>query len=129
MRWLALALGMLVACGEDEPRECDLENTPTCESQLIVNYPDSRTDFSLRVIDDLGMDIQFSCPAREGVPNEVGGYSWICGEGRATVFTNGAFGDNVRIQSGVDTPQDYTPDYSRSADFCGNGCTSGIIGI
>ena len=125
--WMAVAPAVWVGCsGSDEAHECE-GGTATCESALIVNLPDPRTQFTLTLSDTQGMDIVVDCPAQDTGIDGDGTYTWVCGSGRATIETYKPFGETVTVQLGASPPRDFQPEYQRGGDFCGNVCTSGSI--
>lgn len=127
-RWMA-AVALCTACGGDrEPRECDA-GTPTCDSSLIISFPDDRTRFLLEVTDDLGMDLTIDCPDEDTGLATQGGYTWTCGAGRVTIDAHVLFGATVEVGIGATPPKAYTPDYQRGGDFCGNSCNIGTIDL
>ena len=127
-RW-SMILALLVGCsGDGGPHECE-NGVATCDSSLIVNLPDPRTDFMLAVSDTQGMDLVIDCPAMDtGVASE-GAYTWFCGQGRATINTWKPFGETVTVRLGSSPARDFTPSYSRGGDRCGNTCNTGIIDL
>lgn len=123
MRWW-MALAAVGACSGDEPHDCDA-GTPTCESTLTVALPDPRTQFRLRVSDELGMAVDMDCPAEEAGVFE--GYTAVCGGGRLTITSNLTLGSDVEVQIDEGLTEVYHPTYSKGGDFCGNECDQGTI--
>ncbi len=123
-------MGFLVACsGDDVVRECESEATSTCDSTLKVQFPDDRTEFRLTLNDTEGMALTFDCPTEKGDATVFENYSWVCGQGEATISTHRFFGQDVIVQVGSSVPNEYTPQYQRGGDFCGNPCTNGVVDI
>lgn len=125
MRTALLAL-TLAACGGDEPHECDA-GTPTCDSSLVVLLPDPRTDFTITVSDDNGLDLVITCPDPDTGADVFGDYTVICGEGRVTIETFRSFSTNVVVRLEETFDRTFTPDYQKGGDYCGNVCTTGTI--
>jgi hypothetical protein len=125
-RWFLFAAVAAGCSGDDEVRACET-GPATCDSSLIVNLPDPRTEFTLTLTDTEGMDILVDCPAQDTGLAGDGTYSWVCGQGRATINTWKPFGDTVTVRLGASPERDFQPDYQRGGDFCGNVCTQGSI--
>ena len=123
------ALGIAVGCsdGGDADGGGECEQTPTCDSALVIALEDARTDFGLTVSDAVGMDIVVQCPIDEEGTEQFGDYSVICGAGRLTISTFLYFGDEVEVQLNAAEPKIWTPDYQKGIDYCGNTCTTGTI--
>jgi hypothetical protein len=117
---------LVVACNGGEPHDCD-KGTPTCESQLLVSLPDSRTQFTLHVHDELGMQIDMDCPAADGLPAQFDAYSAECLAGQLRITTYLPFGDQVVVQLEEGLEKTYSPTYQRGGDYCGNECDQGNI--
>lgn len=115
-----------LSCSGGEPHPCD-DGTPTCDSSLLVLLPDPRTEFTLAVSDELGLDITVDCPLADATDNQLGDYTVYCGAGRLQIDTFRHFGDAVDVQLEEAQTRDFSPDYSKGGDFCGNACTSGTI--
>ncbi|MEQ1504535.1 MAG: hypothetical protein ABMB14_20015 [Myxococcota bacterium] len=120
------AVGSIPGCPADEPHECD-NGTPTCESSLVVLFPDPRVDFTVHVSDPLGLDLSVDCPLAEGASDVVGDYTLACGAGRLTITTFRAFGETVDVAVEEVPARTFTPDYQFGGDFCGNACTTGSV--
>ena len=125
MRWWVVTV-LALACSGNEPHDCD-KGTPTCESRLLVSLPDARTDFTLHVSDELGMQVDMSCPATDGLPAQFEAYTAECGAGQLTITTYLPFGDQVVVQLEEGLEETYTPTYQRGGDYCGNECDLGNI--
>lgn len=127
MRWLAL-LVVVSSCSGKEPHPCD-EGTPTCDSSLIVLLPDPRTEFTLTLKDDAGLDIVVDCPLpEENADGVFGDYTVICGGGRLTLQTFHYFSDVISVQLEEAEPRDLPSEtYQRGGDFCGNACSTGTV--
>lgn len=120
-----LALAMLGAgCEEDMPHDCDA-GTPTCDSSLLVLLPDARTNFQVRIRDDVGFDATIVCPSTDidNILDQEPDYQFFCGGGRITLSTYLHFEDHlfVTLEQGQD--QEFNPAPQYGADFCGNICT------
>jgi hypothetical protein len=118
-------VGFPVACDEGEPHECETAGTPTCESSLLVLLPDERTQFTMRIRDEVDFDATFTCPGtdNDNILDDEPDYQYFCGAGRVTLTTNLFFERRffVQLESGVE--QQFTdPETQFGADFCGNEC-------
>lgn len=122
--WWLVALG---ACSGDETHPCDA-GTPTCESSMVIELPDPRTQFELTVTDELGLDLALTCPNSESI-YEQDGVTIVCGGGTVILYQLGPFGDAVTIQLEEAEEHTYTPDWQLGADYCGNACTLGTIAL
>lgn len=123
--WM-LAVGLIGCSGPDEPHACD-DGTPTCDSSMVVALADPRTEFTLRVKDERGLDIEVECPIPAGESEQLGDYSVICGSGRLTISTFLYFGDSIEVQLEEAAPRTFEPVWQKGADFCGNSCTTGTV--
>ena len=122
-RWWLL-LGLVACGGDDETHDCDA-GTPTCTSTLVVRLPDAREAFTVTVVFGDGT-LVVTCPSETG-DLVVDPYTATCGQGQFTVTTDTAFPDTFSVQLEEKPPENYTPDYTNGADFCGNPCTSGTV--
>ncbi len=120
--WWLVALG---ACSGDEAHPCDA-GTPTCESSMVLELPDPRTQFNLRVSDELGLDLEISCPNPDSIYEEEG-VTIVCGGGSVMLYQWAPFGEEVTVQLEEAQPHTYTPRWQLGADYCGNACTLGTI--
>jgi hypothetical protein len=123
--WM-LAVGIVGCSGPDEPHACD-DGVPTCDSSLVISLPDPRTDFRIRVSDELGLDLDISCPIPEGGTEQFGDYSVICGSGRLAIDTFDRFGDVLEVQLEEGAVRTIEPTYQKGGDYCGNPCTTGTV--
>jgi hypothetical protein len=126
--WL-VGLAVLGSCGTEEgTHPCDA-GTPTCESRLVVQFPDDRPEFHLTLTDAFGMDIDIRCPTKTTEPVSFGAYQAQCGGGRITVTTNQTLSDTITVKVEQAAPVDYQVEYARGVDFCGNECDVGTLNL
>lgn len=125
MRWWVVAATVL-GCGDDGTHACDA-GTPTCDSSLVVAFPDGRTEFHLTVSDEYGMNVDIRCPTDQTAPVTFGDYEAQCGSGRLTITTFHTLGEVVTVKVEETAPEEFTVDYNKGIDFCGNECDIGTL--
>jgi hypothetical protein len=126
MRWY-LSLMLVASCSGDEKHPCD-DGPPTCDSSLVVllEEGDDRTQFTMTLKDDVGLDITVDCPLpEENADGVFDDYTVVCGGGRLTLSTFRYFGDTISVQLEESPPRDIPVQQSKGGDFCGNACTNG----
>jgi hypothetical protein len=129
MRW-TLSLWLVASCSGEDPHPCD-DGVPTCDSSLVVllEEGDLRTEFTLTLKDDVGLDIVVDCPLpEENADGVFDDYTVICGGGRLTISTFRYFSDVISVQLEESPPRDLPVEpQSKGGDFCGNTCTNGTV--
>jgi hypothetical protein len=128
MRW-CLSLMLVASCSGDEKHACD-DGVPTCDSSLLVLFEegDVRTEFTMTLEDDVGLDITVDCPLpAENADGVFGDYTVVCGGGRLTINTFLYFSDVISVQLEESPPRDLPVQQSKGGDFCGNACTNGTV--
>lgn len=121
-----LTIGLLGSCSGEEPHDCD-NGVPTCDSSLLIKMPDPRSEFTLTVKDDVGLDLVVDCPLPEGVSNVQGDYTLTCQAGALAIHTFRHFSDTVEVQLEELPAKDYPVNQQKGGDFCGNPCSNGTI--
>lgn len=124
MRFVVTAA--VLGCAADGTHPCDA-GTPTCDSSLVVQFTDQRTEFHLTVTDEYGMNIDVRCPTEQSGPVTFGDYQVVCGAGRITIETFRTIGENVTVKVEETAPDVYFVDYNKGVDFCGNECNIGTL--
>lgn len=114
------------SCDGGKSYPCD-DGTPTCDSSLLVLLPDPRTEFTLTLEDDAGMDFTVTCPLAEGDPGVFDDYTVVCGGGRLTITTFRYFSETISVQLEEAEPRNLPANQQRGADFCGNTCNTGTV--
>ncbi len=124
-----VVLGALVACDAGEPPECEVEETPTCSSTLVVERTatnDTNFAFVLRNEDE-GLDLDIRCPTPEDEEPGQGTISWFCGAGEIRLVRTDDWPDTLEVGFGGSFPTTVTPEWQSGLDLCGNLCRNGMI--
>lgn len=125
---MTLFLALLPACDGGETHPCD-DGSITCESQMILELADPRTDFELHVRDELGLELDLTCPYVQTGEYVVDGVTITCAAGQVTLVQFGPFGEEVVVQLEEGLEHTYHPSWGQGGDFCGNPCTQGTIAL
>ncbi|MCA9494218.1 MAG: hypothetical protein KC621_30030 [Myxococcales bacterium] len=117
---------LLLGCDGGQTHACD-DGSITCESSMVLELADPRPAFDLHVADELGLDLDLTCPWEQTGQYVVDGVTITCGTGQVTLEQFGSFGVEITVQLEEGLPKTYPADWQIGGDFCGNPCTLGTI--